>query len=656
MKSDGCSALMILQPGCYFLILNVLRLGCCTFQAGYPGVTAMWSGTLGFLLHYWQAARPTGMGLRTFFETISINPVDSGLIAPMRFSIVLIGSVFLASFYYLVRRLFNRKVALVATLLLTLSPFHIALSRLIHQDVLTTAFMVLSLLAMIGYWIQGWRWYWLLVSGVFAGMGFLTKSVSWFMMPYAAILGIIALIYRWKSHKWSRWFSLRQLIGEGALWGGAAALTFVVVNPAMLVFPAEFLKSVYEVNTQLASDGHLHFFLDRVTYDPGPFFYPVGWFLRASPLEVVGMIVWPVMLWQFSRGKMFSSLSWHRMKPRVLVGLGLFLFLFLLFETVPSKKMVRYFLPAFAIIDIFAAMGLIWLINGIIGLLGTKFVRPWSGSVLVGIILLLQGWFVFDHYPYYFTYFNPLFGGTSNAAQLITVGWGEGLDQAAAYLNSLPNAEEIEVVSWYGDAFAPFFQGKTVKIPDSDYILLYQNQIQRNQPATETLRYFLKHRVPEFTVNLHGVDYVLVYKHPAVRRGVWEVSGLPGKGFLLGVSQAEINSELKDIGSPSLFLYWLNLGLTSTERWWVALQSPNGAIEKWQKCRLRRDFVPEQADLNAILESKCPLTEELSSGVFHLRVGIGTDSDNVFPVNFPAGEFAIAVKNDGRAYLVPPND
>lgn len=40
------------------------------------------------------------------------------------------------------------------------------------------------------------------------------------------------------------------------------------------------------------------------------------------------------------------------------------------------------------------------------------------------------------------------------------IGWGEGLDQAARYLNSKPNAKELKVSTYYPSGpFSYFFDG-----------------------------------------------------------------------------------------------------------------------------------------------------------------------------------------------------
>jgi len=110
--------------------------------------------------------------------------------------------------------------------------------------------------------------------------------------------------------------------------------------------------------------------------------------------------------------------------------------------------------------------------------------------------------------PYYLSYFNPLMGGARRAPEVLQIGWGEGLDEAARYLNAMPGAEGMTVASWYERVFSEFFVGKTIYIEDratisrgevqsildADLIVIYYHQFQRAMP--ENLLEILKDEEP----------------------------------------------------------------------------------------------------------------------------------------------------------------
>jgi hypothetical protein len=115
-------------------------------------------------------------------------------------------------------------------------------------------------------------------------------------------------------------------------------------------------------------------------------------------------------------------------------------------------------------------------------------------------------------------------GGPRRAQEVLTVGWGEGLDLAAAYLNSKPAAEKLKVLTWYGlGPFSYFFAGQTTTlgfhwldesaglVRDADYVVLYENQRQRGLPSPAFLATFERHP-PEQVIRAHGIDYAWVYR------------------------------------------------------------------------------------------------------------------------------------------------
>lgn len=629
----------------------------CTLQIGYPGVTTMWAGSAGLLVHYWRTAWPE-VDLQSFLDQIPRFTGDPALIAPARRPFAIIDALFVPLLYFLVRRLFNGPIALIATLLVAMHPYQIALSRVVHHDMFNTMFMMLSLLALIGYWLRGWRWYWLLISALLGGLALLSKQVSWFLPPFVAVLaGMTWLVRLWPSPQLSSRGSVRhaaapiqtaaRLTGEGLLWGAVAALTFVALFPAMWVIPLETLQTVFVNSTRLVEEGHTHYLLGEVSDDPGPLFYPLGWLLRATLFEVVGLAgallaAGSAVIRRRSAGK------WLRTHPAE-AALLLYVGLLLVFVTISDKKMVRYFLPAFPALDIFAAMGLLYLVHlpaRWLGLarasMGTRSHEQRAGRpqfllpLLIAALLLANGWSVLSHYPYYLTYHNPLLGGTPGAARLMTIiGWGEGLNEAAAFLNQQPDAQAARIVNERAcTMLKPFAVGEVFCLNSSvggtmqaDYYVYYYNVVQREMPWPEQWAYYAHHREPLHRVTLHGLDYVLIYKNPVRYQVDREANALPGLFKVFGY----------DLGdNDRLTLFWQNLGLDQQELW-IGLAPTRGvypvragAVDRervWLRCMPKPTFAAALNRPNAIIESVCPLDEvDLPPGLYDVQLGVGGES------------------------------
>lgn len=652
-----------------------------TLQTGHPGVTTMWTGSLGILYRYWTRPSSAPDDMLTFVQQVPHEPLDVAYVTPMRLPTVLLMSLFVVAFYALVSRLFDdRRVGAIAALLLALNPFHIALSRILHHDALATAFMTLSLLPLLGYWLQGWSRRWLLLSAMAAGLSFLSKSPAMFLMPFCALLGLTWAVRRWRRGEWRGWADVRRLVTDGLLWGAVAWLTVWLLWPAMWVIPLKVLGVVFGTGSQYVTEGHGkgNFFLGQITRDPGPLFYPLAWLLRTTPLTLLGLLV----LGSIYLRRVFYRRPENRLPVRMRSGsLLIYAVLFVAFMTLGEKKQDRYILPTYPVLDALAALGLVRLslarrqpaldgqargranLRSKIPALKSTVPALQFPLISLVIILLFQGIPVIANYPYYFTYYNPLLGGGPVAARLMTVGWGEGLDQAAAYLNSLQDAKRLRVTSWYHNSLAPFFQGETTfyssdagQTLSSDYAVVYLNQIQRELPTTELVHYLLQHQTPVFTATLKNLDYAYVYRLPITRRSNWQMSRLPGQATLFGISEASASSDSGSEGnaaSLSLRLYWQNEGLAPGETWWIALQSMSGPVQSWQTCRLRPEFLDEQWVAGAVLESECYVTGEgLVPGIYHLLVGLGPDANQLTPLSFPEGEFAIALQNDVPPHLV----
>jgi len=104
------------------------------------------------------------------------------------------------------------------------------------------------------------------------------------------------------------------------------------------------------------------------------------------------------------------------------------------------------------------------------------------------------------------------------------VGWGEGLDQAADYLNKKTDLPLGRVAAWYSVSFNLMFSMQADDIPvvlqlspselaaliDEDYLVIYVHQWQRGTP--QNLLDALAPLEPEYRVWISGLEYVRVYR------------------------------------------------------------------------------------------------------------------------------------------------
>lgn len=485
-----------------------------TYWHFYPGVTMSWADAVG-LGFGWLLARLGGGPAPAFSDYLYSDLRD--LIVAARLPYAVLSALFVPALYLFLRRLLPGRhwPALAAALLVALDPFFLAHSRVAHGDMPVSVFMVLSALAFFLYLRAGGRKH-LVVSGLMGGLAALTKAPGQFMAPFVILLA--AGHWLWTSLRARRPVLplARRWLVDLAIWGAAALALFVLLWPAMWVEPLGTVQRMVTETLGKATEGHLVYFMGQPTLDPGPWFYPYVIPFRLTPLAGLGALA--------SLGLLGAGLL-RRREPagaerddlRLLGWLWLFVVLLLLFGNLSPKKQDRYLLPLWPALDVLAALGWFGLGRLLLAALRTGR-RPALAPLLALILVAAQAGLSLPHHPYYLAYFNPLLGGLPRAAQTTLVGWGEGLEQAAAYLNRKPDADRLYVAVTPAQTFLPYFrgQGENFYTNDvalrADYVVIYLAQKQRLAPSPDIVDYF-EGQPAEYVVEIEGVPYAWIYRN-----------------------------------------------------------------------------------------------------------------------------------------------
>jgi len=518
-----------------------------TFQREHPGVTVMWAGMAGLVQHFptYAALAPGQFAwdrehLEAWLtQTSTHTPLE--LLTAGRWWVVLLITLTIVFSYFPLRRLAGAHVAFWAALYLAWSPFFVALSRQLHPDGLAASFIGLALLLFLawlygdnapsraGALYNGQRRY-LVASGIVMGLAWLTKTPAIFLVPTGALL-----------IGWQMWQARRPADNTASTasflqrhrrlwlgyvgWGLLATLTFVLFWPAMWFEPLGTLRRMsVEMGIYVERHTTVNYFLGRPIDDPGLLFYPIAWLWRTTPATVIGLAVAAVYGWR--RRALFTQTTIRQCAG----ALCLFALLLGLGMSIGAKKFDRYMLPSLLALDIVALFGWLSLVQAITHWFRATrpVIKPTANHpitlspchlVTLSLILLLHALPGFLHYPYYLTYFNPLVGGSLMAPTVLFVGWGEGLEAAAAWLNEQPAAEQLRVVAWYADGpFSYYFKGQEVSLGyesplmwfGTDYAVLYVNQWQRQLPSPQVIDYFAQ-QTPVHEVRFRGIELAKIY-------------------------------------------------------------------------------------------------------------------------------------------------
>ncbi|GAB4432569.1 MAG: hypothetical protein OHK0015_20270 [Chloroflexi bacterium OHK40] len=500
-----------------------------TILTGHPGVTLMWLGSLG--LHLQRLA--VGQGW-------AAPPDALGHLAWLRLGPVLAHTLAAPAGYLLLRRLVRPSVALTAALLWATSPFLVAHGRLLHLDALLSDFVLLTLLACLVACRAPRSLPWLLLTGAFAGLALLTKGPALIVLPFLGLAlfalggqrgGELTTRGHGASHAMAR-------IAGGLAWSipryllvlAVASVVVLALWPALWAVPAQALDRYAGeiVGNGGRPNGDGQFFLGSSAADPGLLFYPLAAAFRLTPLELIGLVLaagWVV-------GALFRSPRRSSTGPSAgsdlaegapvegvyLRALALFALWWLLVMTAGPKKFDRYILPLWPALLTLSAAGLAtgaaWL-GARLRPPATQFWLTTGQQGAMAALLVLQGLVLAWYHPYYLSYYSPLLGGGPVAQRTFLIGWGEGMDQAGAWLRARPDIGGGQILSALPPTLQPFVpvpvqEVRALDTVPANYAVVYLESLQRADAPELYAR--IRETIPLHTVRIHGIDYAWIHQ------------------------------------------------------------------------------------------------------------------------------------------------
>jgi len=648
-----------------------------TYWHFYPGVTMSWVEALG-LTAAWALARLTGGTTETLAQFVRRPILDLIVAARLPYALLTAGGV--AGLYLLARRLLDHRTALLGALLLAFDPFYLAHSRVAHADAPVAVFMSLSALAFFLYLQTSLTPYalrtthyalrtthhaprttqyassnrpWLLLSAVLGALAALTKAPGQLIAPFVVLVAVGDwLVQSWRTGR-PDWRLARRRLMDLALWGVVAAALFVALWPAMWVDPVGTVTRMLDETFGKVEAGHLVYFMGHPTLDPGLWFYPYVIPFRLTPITLIGVLgsgLFLVGRWIGLARHRSASLREESEDPATgrhstAALLWLFVIVLLLFGNLSPKKQDRYLLPLFPFLDLLAAFAWVQIgewANRQYATRNTQYAITQSRSakslisnlqcVILSALLLAHALPAFTAYPYYLAYFNPLMGGLPRAVETTLVGWGEGMEQAAYYLDKKPGAEHLTVAATPSQTLLPYFVGTGENFYTNDvamradYVVLYIAQVQRLAPSPEIVRYF-RAMEPEHIVTVRGVPYAWIYPGPKlITRDLPPNATLTNIGFgdqlrLAGYQIANRKSQIANrksqtanrkspISNLNITLYWhalapmetdytVSVRLVAPDGTWLAQNDswPAGGLLPTSQWR-PGDYVRDQHTLN----------------------------------------------------------
>mgnify|MGYP001144717254 CR=1 FL=1 len=510
-----------------------------TDQGINPGVTTMWVNTAAFLLEAPQY-RGFGQGYYEhyvdFDRFVLANNIDAHQILITGRKLMLVENLvlFLIAFGFSIK-LVGLWPSLTGFLLLALDPFHIALTRVSHMDGQLSSLMMVSFLALLVYLRHGQQKTPLVISAITTSLAFLTKLPAYVLLPVFSVIYLATLLQQWKQARVSPglfcpWFW--KCLKHALLFAGIIFAVYIVLWPAMWVAPVKtvvdqvsapfiFLpegEEGNEDNSEVVSreeDNGETNFAKKLMHNSESILW------QTTPIVIFGVFT-AIITFISQKGVFFQKRN--RYAGYVFL---LYILLYVCAVTLADKRNIRYMIPAYSILVQMAGFGLLsttmWVCE-----INRKWVKGVFLTVITASIIYFQIIPVVSSYPYFFSYYNPLMGGSRQAGVSRHVGSGEGLDEAARYLNMKTDAQDLTAMSWYGSGcFSYYFSGTTIIIPttigdeyiyenagNADYLVIYNNQWRRQVPPE--LIAALATIIPEKTIWINDIEYVRIYEIAAL--------------------------------------------------------------------------------------------------------------------------------------------
>jgi hypothetical protein len=356
-----------------------------------------------------------------------------------------------------------------------------------------------------------------MVAGLLSAITWLSRTPGLVLVPVAGC-AIVASAWVEGLRRFQSIATLRAMVVRFVVFSATLVTSSIALWPALWAAPQETVAAIMTFSENAAVVGHETtqvFDGEVVVGDPGPWYYPVTLAWRLSPLTIAGVALFLALL-LFARRTVVRDREGFPLL--ILGGFGAVYFLGM---TLAAKKFDRYILPDYQVLVLLSVLG--WMgVGALIWRHHTAVARV-AVVLLLGVVLAAQGAIAVSTRPYGLDYFSPLLGGISAAEGNLLLGWGEGLDEAAAIILAQPGGEHAVVATSNNRTSLLYFLPATAEVLPArwkgtdatvlawtrmEYFVAYTMQWQRNGSFEIS---YLEQFEPIGTVDVNGVEFARVY-------------------------------------------------------------------------------------------------------------------------------------------------
>lgn len=441
--------------------------------------------------------------------------------------------------YPFARAAFDPRTAYVLVAVIALDPYLMAESRVMSVEGAYAVFVVLALLAFVAY-ARTFRRRYLAWSGVWAAWATASNVPGVMLIP----LVVVVLWFADLERERSGYRHLRMWVTDCVAWGAVWAAGFFVLWPRLWAAPQTEPGELYNLLYALLSRSSTAnlFFMGKTWENALPGSYYIFVILyKTTPLDWLGFSLFVWAFWRWFTLKItaeeaaedagaevtlpgIEAEKWRGVNfplggaliPLVFAALYAFAMAFI------GVKQEHYMVCVVALLEVAASVGLVLAARWVVEEWreGGRSLSWMQGALVAGVV------FFAGHalpslvsHPYYYSYYNVMFGGASKAYELVQMGSGEGVDRAMEYLEGKPGVvvcgtelARCEYTSKEGRRILGQESMADGSWVGADYVVTYISGRQRGDYPPEFLRYLEEHGKVEHVVRMQGVDFATVYR------------------------------------------------------------------------------------------------------------------------------------------------
>jgi hypothetical protein len=213
-----------------------------TLISDKPGITVALISGIGLIKEDPQNYDPISWNGRLLTKDTDIEKLNIAFRLPI---IIFIG-ILLPLIYFLIERIFGKKIGQYAVILIGLSPILIGMSRIINPDALLWSIFSIAILSYLAY-LKRRNYNYLYLSGIFFGLSLLTKYVSNILFVF--ILGLIFLEFALNRENYSNIKIkeyLKQSLVDIVIFSFISLSVFYLLLPEAWLRPQELLDATIE--------------------------------------------------------------------------------------------------------------------------------------------------------------------------------------------------------------------------------------------------------------------------------------------------------------------------------------------------------------------------------------------------------------------------